>query len=181
MDKQKLIRIFDKQAAQYDKQREDPKQKRWRQHLLREAKGHVLELAVGAGANLPFYPPGVKITAMDFSEAMLGKARQAAESYRMDADFICGDIEEMNFPEHAFDTVVSTLSLCSYDDPLQVLGRINRWCRPGGAILFRNTGSARTRPQPLCKKRLILSYIALSDAIIRETSRSSSTNQVSKS
>jgi ubiquinone/menaquinone biosynthesis C-methylase UbiE len=128
--------IFDKQAAQYAKRREDPKQKRFRQRLLSHAKGEVLELAVGAGANFPFYPPGVKVTATDFSEAMLEKARRAAKLYQIDADFICADIEEMNFSDHSFDTIVSTLSFCSYDNPLMVLDKINRWCRPYGRILL---------------------------------------------
>lgn len=140
MEKQKLIRIFDKQATQYEKKREDAKQKRWRQHLLSHANGEVLELAVGAGANFPFYPPEVKVTATDFSEAMLEKAKRAAKHHRIDGDFICSDIEEMNFSDQSFDTIVSTLSFCSYDNPLMVLDKINRWCKPNGQILFMEHG-----------------------------------------
>ncbi|MOA09898.1 hypothetical protein D3C78_1297590 [compost metagenome] len=54
----------------------------------------MLELAVGTGANFPFYPQEVKITATDFSEAMLEKAQRAAKYYRLKADFICSDIED---------------------------------------------------------------------------------------
>lgn len=140
MEKQELIRIFDKQATQYEKNRENPKQKRWRQHLLSDAKGEVLELAVGAGANFPFYPPEVKVTATDFSEVMLEKAKRAAKHHQIKVDFICSDIEEMNFPDQSFDTIVSTLSFCSYDNPMIVLDKINRWCRPNGQILFMEHG-----------------------------------------
>jgi len=140
VEKQELIRIFDKQATQYEKNRENPKQKRWRQHLLSDAKGEVLELAVGAGANFPFYPPEVKVTATDFSEVMLEKAKRAAKHHQIKVDFICSDIEEMNFPDQSFDTIVSTLSFCSYDNPMIVLDKINRWCRPNGQILFMEHG-----------------------------------------
>ncbi|WP_054940756.1 class I SAM-dependent methyltransferase [Paenibacillus ihuae] len=140
MEKQKLIRIFDKQANQYEKNRENANQKRWRQHLLSHAKGKVLELAVGAGANFPYYPRGIKVTATDFSEAMLEKAKQAAKHYHMDSDFICSDIEEMSFPDQSFDTIVSTLSFCSYNNPLMVLEKISRWCKPDGQILFLEHG-----------------------------------------
>lgn len=140
MEKQKLIQIFDKQATQYEKKREGPNQKRWRQQLLRHAKGEVLELAVGAGANFPFYPPEVKVTAADFSAAMLEKAKLAAKHHRVDCDFLCSDIEEMNFSDQSFDTVVSTLSFCSYDQPLMVLEKINRWCKPNGQILLMEHG-----------------------------------------
>jgi ubiquinone/menaquinone biosynthesis C-methylase UbiE len=140
MEKQKLIRIFDRQAIQYDKKREDPKQSRWRQNLLSHAKGEVLELGVGTGANFPFYPLEVKITATDFSVVMIEKAQRAAKHHGLNADFICSDIEEMNFPDQSFDTIVSTLSLCSYNNPLMVLDKINRWCRPDGKILFMEHG-----------------------------------------
>ena len=140
MEKQKLVKIFDKQANQYERRRKNASDQRWRQPLLKDAAGEVLELAVGAGANFPFYPPGVKITAADFSEAMLEKAKQAAAFLQLPADFICSDIEELHFPNDSFDTIVSTLSLCSYDDPLLVLQKINRWCKPDGKILLMEHG-----------------------------------------
>ncbi|MGZ9583686.1 class I SAM-dependent methyltransferase [Paenibacillus marinisediminis] len=140
MKKQRLIRIFDKQANQYAKKRENLEMARWRQHLLSHAKGEVLELAVGAGANFPFYPPDVRITATDFSPAMIEKARQAAKHHRVNAEFICSDIEHMNVEDQSFDTIVSTLSLCSYEDPLMVLNKINRWCKPDGVILLMEHG-----------------------------------------
>lgn len=140
MEKHKLISIFDRQANQYDKKREGPELKRWRQNLLSHAKGEVLELGVGAGANFPFYPLIVKITGTDFSEAMIEYAQRAAKHHRLTADFICSDIEEINFPDHSFDTIVSTLSICSYNNPLMVLDKINRWCRPDGKILFMEHG-----------------------------------------
>jgi len=140
VEKQKLIRIFDKQAIHYEKKRENPEQKRWRLQLLSHAKGEVLELAVGAGANFPFYAPEVKVIATDFSEAMLEKAKHAAKHHRIDSDFICSDIEELNFSDQSFDTIVSTLSFCSYDNPLVVLDKINRWCKPNGQILLMEHG-----------------------------------------
>ncbi|MCL6603170.1 MAG: class I SAM-dependent methyltransferase [Paenibacillus sp.] len=140
MEKQKLIRIFDKQATQYEKKTGDPSQKRFREHLLSHAKGEVLELAVGAGANFPYYPSGVKVTATDFSEAMLEKAKKAAKNHRIDANYICSDIEEVDFPNESFDTIVSTLSFCSYDNPLMVLKKIKRWCKPEGQILLLEHG-----------------------------------------
>jgi len=140
MEKKKLIRIFDKQAAQYARKREDPVQTRWRQRLLSNAKGEVLELAVGAGANFSFYPHDVRVTATDFSMAMLEQAKIAASSHQISSSFTCSDSEELDFPAHTFDTVVSTLSLCSYVNPLQVLRNVNRWCRPDGQILLMEHG-----------------------------------------
>lgn len=140
MNKQKQIRIFDKQAERYANFRENESQRRWRRQLLESARGRVLELAVGAGANFPYYPKHVQITAVDFSSLMLEKARNAAARNHVDATFIRADIEELSFPDGSFDTIVSTLSLCSYDEPHMVLGRLKRWCKPGGTMLFMEHG-----------------------------------------
>lgn len=140
VDKIRLRRVFDKQAARYAAKRESSAMELWRRRLLSHAKGEVLELAVGAGANFPFYPSGVKVTAVDFSEAMLEKARQAAHRNGLDVAFLCADMEEADFPARTFDTVVSTLSLCSYGNPSRVLESISRWCKPGGDILLLEHG-----------------------------------------
>lgn len=140
MDKRKLIRIFDRQAVKYDRMRGDAYQRRWRQQLLRHAQGEVLELAVGAGANFPYYSPAIRLTAIDFSPAMVDKAKQAARAYPFEIDVQCADIEEADLPAHAFDTVVSTLSLCSYANPRKVLENMNRWCKPNGQILLMEHG-----------------------------------------
>ncbi len=154
MEKQKLIRIFDRQATQYDKTREDPKQKRWRQNLLSHAKGEVLELAVGTGANFPFYSSGIHITATDFSKVMIEKAQGAAKHYRLNVDFVCSDIEEMRFADQSFDTIVSTLSLCSYNNPIMVLDKINRWCKPDGNILLMEHGISSNLMASVMQKAL---------------------------
>ncbi len=140
MDKTRQIRLFDRQAAQYGRRQESAAMRRWRSELLREARGSVLELAVGAGANFRYYPAGVRVTATDFSPNMLGKAREAAQACRLDAEFMQADIDGLEFPEHSFDTIVSTLSFCSYENPLGVMKKIGRWCKPDGAILLMEHG-----------------------------------------
>lgn len=140
MNKEKQIRIFDRQAAQYGRKQESKKMREWRQKLLQHASGQVLELAVGAGANFPYYPKGVKVTATDFSAEMLKKATMAAQHNRIDAQLVLSDIDELEFPDHSFDTIVSTLSFCSYKDPLKVLGKLREWCKPEGQILLMEHG-----------------------------------------
>ncbi|WP_195574258.1 class I SAM-dependent methyltransferase [Paenibacillus sp. 1001270B_150601_E10] len=154
MEKDKQIRIFDKQAAQYDKRREDPLQRKWREKLISTAEGKVLEVAVGAGANFPYYPASVSVTATDFSEAMLTKARRAASAYRSDVSFICSDTEELAFEAHSFDTVISTLSMCSYPNPIKVLHNMRRWCKPGGRLLLMEHGISSKQAVSVIQKTL---------------------------
>ena len=145
MEKKKLVRIFDKQATRYEKNRESVKQQRMRRSLISKAEGEVLELAVGAGANFPYYPAGVKVTAADFSKAMLERAKNAAVINHVSAEFICSDIEELQFEDHSFDTIVSTLSFCSYENPLLIMKKIQQWCKPGGKILLMEHGISTNR------------------------------------
>ncbi|MBS4218574.1 class I SAM-dependent methyltransferase [Bacillus sp. FJAT-49711] len=145
MKKEKLIRIFDRQASNYGKSRETAKQKTMRKSLISKAKGEVLELAVGGGANFPYYQSGVKVTAVDFSEAMLGEAMKTARENNVVANFICSDIEEVSFETHSFDTIVSTLSFCSYENPLFMMKKIQQWCKPGGKILLLEHGISTNR------------------------------------
>jgi len=77
MNKETLIRKFDKQAAMYDNKRRRLELGAYRRRLLHVAEGRVLELGVGAGANFPFYAPDVELTAVDFSPAMLAAAKTA--------------------------------------------------------------------------------------------------------
>lgn len=138
----KLIKKFDKQAKTYDRLRENGFQKRWREKLISDAKGSILELAVGAGGNFPYYVPEKveKVTAVDFSPKMLEKARVVAHQYHLPVTFVKKDIELLEFEENQFDTIVSTLSFCGYEKPLQTFENISKWCKPEGQILLLEHG-----------------------------------------
>lgn len=136
MANSKTIRIFDRQAKTYDKRRKNLQLAKERRKLLKHAVGNVLEVSVGAGNNFPFYPKGVHITAVDFSPKMIEKAMEAAEDYGIKCKLLVSDVESMVFPENEFDTIVSTLSLCAYENPEEVLKKMRYWVKPNGSVLL---------------------------------------------
>lgn len=140
MEKSKLVRKFDRQARMYEKQRKRKNLGDLRGQLLQQAEGKVLELAVGAGANFAYYSSDVQVTAVDFSPQMLEKAKDAAEEQGIHTEFMLSDIETLDFPENTFDTIVSTLSFCSYEHPVQMFNHLSRWCKPQGRILLMEHG-----------------------------------------
>ncbi|MCH1624537.1 class I SAM-dependent methyltransferase [Ferdinandcohnia quinoae] len=142
MTNPKSIRIFDRQAKSYEKRRRKLQLARERSRLLKDAKGSILELSVGAGNNFPFYPSGVHVTAVDFSPKMIEKAKEAAEEYGIDCEFVVSDVEGIELPENHFDTIVSTLSLCAYEKPEKVLEKMKYWVKPGGRILLFEHGKS---------------------------------------
>lgn len=107
-----------------------------RKRLLRRASGKVLELAAGTGKNLPYYPRSCRIIAADISGEMLSRARQRDAKVRMGISLVLADSVALPFSHHAFDTVVSTLTTCTFPNPEAALREMARVCRPEGRILL---------------------------------------------
>jgi len=101
-----------------------------------QAVGDVLEIAVGTGRNLPFYPAGIRLTGIDISPAMLEIARHTAASLGVAADLRVGDAQALEFADAGFDTVVITLGLCTIPDHTRAIAEAARVLRPGGRLLL---------------------------------------------
>ncbi|MGD9676515.1 MAG: class I SAM-dependent methyltransferase [Candidatus Bipolaricaulia bacterium] len=109
----------------------------WRALLWAQVKGRkILEVGVGTGKNIPFYPPGLDVTAIDLSERMLERARRRARLLGAPVDLRQMDVQALRFPDRSFDTVVATFVFCSVPDPVQGLREIGRVTMPSGRILL---------------------------------------------
>jgi Methylase involved in ubiquinone/menaquinone biosynthesis len=110
----------------------------WRRELLANVHGHVLEVGIGTGANLPFYPEGREVTGIDFSRGMLDQAKKKLEQNPAKAQIhlVEGDIQSLPFPDSSFDDIVSTCVFCSVPDPVRGLKELGRVCKPNGRILM---------------------------------------------
>lgn len=109
----------------------------WRLRLWSQVQGpKVLEVGVGTGKNIPYYPTGVHVTAIDLTPGMLERAQKRAANLDMDIDLKLGDIQSLDYPDASFDTAVATFVFCSVPDPVLGLNEIRRVVRPGGQILL---------------------------------------------
>ncbi len=140
LDAQGIRRIYDRLARLYDFL-ELPSEvllglRRCRRELVAKARGDVLEVGIGTGKNLPYYPPGCRLTGVDLSPAMLERAARRAARLGRTVVLLPMDAERLEFPDRSFDTVLSTLSLCTIPDPVRALREMGRVCRPGGRILL---------------------------------------------
>lgn len=109
----------------------------WRSQLWSLITGpQVLEVGVGTGRNIEFYQEGVRITAIDLTPGMLERAHQRAQQLGKKVDLCLMDVQNMDFPEEIFDTVVATCVFCSVPDPVLGLREVLRVTKPGGYVLL---------------------------------------------
>jgi ubiquinone/menaquinone biosynthesis C-methylase UbiE len=132
-------RVWDRMASGYDRQIAFFERLQFgggREWVCSRASGSVLEVAIGTGRNLPFYPDGVRITGIELSPAMLAIARQRAADLGVAADLREGDAEVLPFADNSFDTVVCALSLCTIPDQARAIAEMARVLKPGGNLLL---------------------------------------------
>ena len=125
----------------------------WRQRLWSMVPGpRVLEVGVGTGKNIPYYPPGAEVTAIDFSPGMLRRARALAARLGSPVDLREMDVQALEFADASFDTVVTTFVFCSVPDPVRGLREIRRVLAPGGrVIMLEHVLSGRPVVRPLMR------------------------------
>lgn len=114
--------------------------RRLRRSLVERASGRTLEVAAGTGKNFRYYPRGSRLVAVDLTPSMLTIARRRARKLGLDARLLVMDSEALAFRDRRFDTVVSSLTLCTFPDPVAALREMARVCRPDGRILLLEHG-----------------------------------------
>jgi ubiquinone/menaquinone biosynthesis C-methylase UbiE len=144
------LSTFDRLAAPYDRGMA-PLEKIWlenmRRQLLLHARGRVLEIGVGTGANIPFYPSSAYVIAIDESADMLATAAQRAAAQDCSVHLSQMDVEHLALPRGHFDTIVATLVLCSVVDQARALGELGRVLqKSGGQLLLLEHMRPRLRP-----------------------------------
>ena len=118
---------------------------RLRRRAFGSATGSILEVAAGSGKNLYLFPKSSSVVAVDISSAMLSKAEHKAKRLNLTVTFKQADAEFLPFSESTFDTVVSSLSVCTFADPVQALKEMKRVCRPEGQILLLEHGRSNLK------------------------------------
>jgi len=109
----------------------------WRQKLWSLVPGgRVLEVGVGTGKNMPYYPVGAEMTAVDLSDRMLAQARKHAAQEGVDVELHEMDAQDLRFKEDSFDVVVATFVFCSVPDPVRGLRELGRVVWPEGRIVL---------------------------------------------
>ena len=108
----------------------------YRQLTAGRARGEVVEIGGGTGANLPFYRPDVRLTMVEPNPHMVSRLRSRAAKLEREVVIVPDLGENLPFSDASIDTVVTTLVLCMVYDLHKVLAEARRVLRPGGTLLF---------------------------------------------
>jgi ubiquinone/menaquinone biosynthesis C-methylase UbiE len=107
-----------------------------RRMLFAGLTGHILDAGVGTGRNMPFYPPGAKVTGIDVSPGMLARAEQRRARLGVEVTLLELDISDTRLPDRSFDAVVASFLFCVLPKKHHhaALCELARLCKPGGEV-----------------------------------------------
>ena len=109
-----------------------------RAEAVPQARGRVLEIGLGSGLNLRFYPAGVeRVYGVDPSAELQRMAAKRAGSAPVQVTFIRQSAEDpLPLDNSSIDTVVMTWTLCSIPNPAAALQQMKRALKPDGELIF---------------------------------------------
>jgi ubiquinone/menaquinone biosynthesis C-methylase UbiE len=136
-----IRRRYQRLAPYYDRMENfsERRYKPWREHLWSMVRGSsVLEVGVGTGKNMPYYPPNTLVTAIDFTPGMLERARKQVDQLGLNSTvrLHLGDVQALDFADATFDSAIATFVFCSVPDPILGFCEIKRVVKLGGSVLL---------------------------------------------
>lgn len=142
--KDKSQKLFDRIATIYEKvgseDWEDQKNPLRELIWSKVGQGKVLEVGVGTGNNIRYYPPDIKVTAIDYSQNMMEYAKEKAQNQNTPIDFHLMDVQSLEFLDNTFDQAVVTYVFCSVPNPIEGLKELSRVVKPNGDIFLLEHG-----------------------------------------
>jgi ubiquinone/menaquinone biosynthesis C-methylase UbiE len=140
-----------------------------REWACSQVSGDVLELAIGTGRNLAYYPADVRLTGVELSPQMLEIARGRAAELGRTVDLRIGDAQALEFEADSFDTVIITFGLCTIPDDRAAVTDAHRVLRPGGRlVLLEHVRSTSPRLRAVQRALDPLSVRFAADHLVRD-------------
>ena len=132
LETERVRRIYDRRSASARSSRRDSGCE-W---LCSRADGETLEIGIGQGRTLPFYPRNIRLTGIDLSGVAVDLAERRARELGLDVTLRRCDAAALPYPDEHFDTVVFCYALCTIPDDRAAVAEAVRVLRPGGSLLL---------------------------------------------
>lgn len=109
----------------------------WRRKATDLAYGHILEVGVGTGLNLPFYSERCqKILGIDLSPKMLERAAERSLQSKAEIELAVMDVQDLSIKAGSFDCILVSFVFCTVPDPAQALRECHRVLQTGGRLIL---------------------------------------------
>ncbi|QIO25091.1 class I SAM-dependent methyltransferase [Haloarcula sp. JP-L23] len=119
---------------------------RYRRDRFGNVDGRVLDVACGTGTNFRHLSETADLVGVDISSEMLAKASDTLAGLEVDGTLRQMDAQNLEFTDDSFDVVISSLSTCTFPDPVAALQEMVRVCKPDGTIRLVEHGQSDSRP-----------------------------------
>lgn len=113
---------------------------RYRRRLFGDTTGRVLDVACGVGTNAQYLSDDSEYVGIDISRDVIAEAKRQLNDSQRETTLYEMDAQNLDFLDNSFDTVVSSLSTCTFPDPIEALSEMGRVCAPDGRILLLEHG-----------------------------------------
>ncbi|MFQ5980044.1 MAG: class I SAM-dependent methyltransferase [Candidatus Heimdallarchaeota archaeon] len=144
----------------------------YRQRILPQLRGRILEIGVGTGLNIPYYCPQIQPVAVELSEGMLNKAQHRAIELGKEVFFVQADVERLPFKSNQFDVAVATLVFSSVAHPVLGLRELARVIKKTGqVILLEHVLTEQPVLKEIMKKMNFIPAMLLGFVIDRQTAK----------
>lgn len=130
--------------------------RRLRPMVWSHAQGKTLDLGVGTGLNIPYYPSGMEVVGVDLSDGMLQRADTRAANIGAKVKLFQMDATDLKFADGTFDSVVSTFLFCVLPNETQpkTIDEVHRILAPSGKLILMEYAYSQKFWRRLCMKAM---------------------------
>ncbi|MGL4936173.1 class I SAM-dependent methyltransferase [Cetobacterium sp.] len=164
---------YSRVAKLFDKIERNMPMKSVKENAVQMLNGKILEVGIGSGASLEYYPKDADVTGIDFSIGMLELAKKKSKLLDMkNITLLDMDIENMSFEDETFDSVFSSCVFCTVPNPEKGIGEVYRVLKKGGKAVFIEHMKSENEIINIALRFLnIFTKLILGTSLLRETEK----------